>query len=73
MFLHSYNHKSDMWAVGCVLYELLTLTRVFEASVSILIKYLLRNWQINLIYKLVNTIWILYSFKQQHLIFGYHN
>ncbi|XP_072173029.1 serine/threonine-protein kinase Nek8-like [Diadema setosum] len=27
-----YNQKSDMWAVGCVLYELLTLKRAFEAN-----------------------------------------
>lgn len=27
-----YDAKSDMWAVGCVLYEMLTLKRVFEAS-----------------------------------------
>nr|XP_006823755.1 PREDICTED: serine/threonine-protein kinase Nek9-like [Saccoglossus kowalevskii] len=27
-----YNSKSDMWAVGCVLYEILTLTRTFDAS-----------------------------------------
>eukprot|EP00057_Strongylocentrotus_purpuratus_P017296 XP_011671770.1 PREDICTED: serine/threonine-protein kinase Nek9-like [Strongylocentrotus purpuratus] len=27
-----YNAKSDVWAIGCVLYELLTLRRVFEAS-----------------------------------------
>eukprot|EP00753_Platysulcus_tardus_P006157 PLAT14004.2.p1 GENE.PLAT14004.2~~PLAT14004.2.p1 ORF type:complete len:852 (+),score=324.25 PLAT14004.2:327-2558(+) len=25
-----YNNKSDMWALGCVLYELTTLTRAFE-------------------------------------------
>ncbi|XP_070576685.1 serine/threonine-protein kinase Nek9-like [Ptychodera flava] len=27
-----YNNKSDMWALGCVLYEMLTLTRTFDAS-----------------------------------------
>ncbi|XP_033636958.1 serine/threonine-protein kinase Nek8-like [Asterias rubens] len=27
-----YNQKSDIWAVGCVLYELLTLRRAFEAD-----------------------------------------
>ncbi|XP_077989490.1 serine/threonine-protein kinase Nek9-like [Glandiceps talaboti] len=27
-----YNMKSDMWAIGCVLYEMLTLTRTFDAS-----------------------------------------
>ncbi|CAH1792116.1 unnamed protein product [Owenia fusiformis] len=27
-----YNSKSDMWACGCVLYELLTLERVFNAT-----------------------------------------
>ncbi|XP_071848979.1 serine/threonine-protein kinase Nek8-like [Apostichopus japonicus] len=27
-----YNQKSDIWAVGCILYELLTLKKAFEAS-----------------------------------------
>ena len=27
-----YNSKSDVWAVGCILYELCTLRRAFEAK-----------------------------------------
>ena len=27
-----YNQKSDIWALGCVLYELCTLSRAFEAA-----------------------------------------
>ncbi|XP_078450707.1 serine/threonine-protein kinase Nek1-like isoform X1 [Lampetra planeri] len=27
-----YNHKSDMWALGCVLYEMCTLRHAFEAG-----------------------------------------
>ncbi|KTG44944.1 hypothetical protein cypCar_00036406, partial [Cyprinus carpio] len=27
-----YNFKSDIWAMGCVLFELLTLTRTFDAT-----------------------------------------
>ncbi len=27
-----YNSKSDVWAVGCILYELCTLRRAFEAN-----------------------------------------
>lgn len=29
-----YNFKSDIWAVGCVIFELLTLKRTFDATVS---------------------------------------
>ena len=31
---YRYNQKSDMWALGCVLYEMLTLRKVFDATVS---------------------------------------
>lgn len=30
-----YNAKSDIWAVGCVLHEMLTLKKTFEASVRL--------------------------------------
>ena len=33
-FTYRYNQKSDMWALGCVLYEMLTLKKVFDATVS---------------------------------------
>ena len=29
---HAYNQKSDIWSLGCVLYELCTLRRVFDAA-----------------------------------------
>lgn len=32
-----YNFKSDIWAVGCVIFELLTLKRTFDATVSCII------------------------------------
>ncbi len=27
-----YNHKSDIWALGCILYELVTLKHAFDAK-----------------------------------------
>ena len=30
----TYNQKSDIWALGCVLYELVTLKKAFEAQVG---------------------------------------
>lgn len=32
--VYRYNQKSDIWALGCVLYELSSLKRAFEAAVS---------------------------------------
>lgn len=29
-----YNFKSDIWAMGCVVFEVLTLTRTFDATVG---------------------------------------
>jgi NIMA (never in mitosis gene a)-related kinase len=31
-----YNNKSDLWAMGCVLYEMTTLKHAFEAGKSFL-------------------------------------
>ncbi|XP_030632725.1 serine/threonine-protein kinase Nek9 isoform X1 [Chanos chanos] len=41
-----YNFKSDIWAMGCVLYELLTLTRTFDATnpLNLCVKIVQGNW-----------------------------
>uniref|UniRef100_A0A7N8XM30 non-specific serine/threonine protein kinase n=1 Tax=Mastacembelus armatus TaxID=205130 RepID=A0A7N8XM30_9TELE len=41
-----YNFKSDIWAVGCVLFEVLTLTRTFDATnpLNLCVKIVQGNW-----------------------------
>ncbi|KAG5265945.1 hypothetical protein AALO_G00248110 [Alosa alosa] len=41
-----YNFKSDIWAMGCVLYEMLTLTRTFDATnpLNLCVKIVQGNW-----------------------------
>ncbi|KAL4238486.1 Serine/threonine-protein kinase Nek9 [Mactra antiquata] len=34
-----YDYKTDMWAVGCILYELLTLTRTFQGTNHLRLAY----------------------------------
>ncbi|KAM8920782.1 serine/threonine-protein kinase Nek9 isoform 5-T5 [Pelodytes ibericus] len=45
-----YSFKSDIWAVGCVLYELLTLTRTFDATnpLNLCVKIVQGNWAVEL-------------------------
>uniref|UniRef100_A0A3Q0RK05 non-specific serine/threonine protein kinase n=1 Tax=Amphilophus citrinellus TaxID=61819 RepID=A0A3Q0RK05_AMPCI len=45
-----YNFKSDIWAMGCVLFELLTLTRTFDATnpLNLCVKIVQGNWTMEL-------------------------
>ncbi|CAH2328936.1 serine threonine- kinase Nek9 [Pelobates cultripes] len=45
-----YSYKSDIWAVGCVLYELLTLTRTFDATnpLNLCVKIVQGNWAVEI-------------------------
>uniref|UniRef100_A0A8C4GMY9 non-specific serine/threonine protein kinase n=1 Tax=Dicentrarchus labrax TaxID=13489 RepID=A0A8C4GMY9_DICLA len=41
-----YNFKSDIWAMGCVVFEVLTLTRTFDATnpLNLCVKIVQGNW-----------------------------
>uniref|UniRef100_A0A8C7D706 non-specific serine/threonine protein kinase n=1 Tax=Oncorhynchus kisutch TaxID=8019 RepID=A0A8C7D706_ONCKI len=41
-----YNFKSDIWAMGCVIFEVLTLTRTFDATnpLNLCVKIVQGNW-----------------------------
>ncbi|XP_059209716.1 serine/threonine-protein kinase Nek9 [Centropristis striata] len=41
-----YNYKSDIWAMGCVIFEVLTLTRTFDATnpLNLCVKIVQGNW-----------------------------
>lgn len=45
-----YNFKSDIWAMGCVLFEILTLTRTFEATnqLNLCLKIVQGNWTMDM-------------------------
>uniref|UniRef100_A0A8D2ZTR7 non-specific serine/threonine protein kinase n=1 Tax=Scophthalmus maximus TaxID=52904 RepID=A0A8D2ZTR7_SCOMX len=45
-----YNFKSDIWAMGCVLFEVLTLTRTFDATnpLNLCVKIVQGNWTMDM-------------------------
>ncbi|KAM8834350.1 serine/threonine-protein kinase Nek9 [Synchiropus picturatus] len=45
-----YNYKSDIWAMGCVLYEVMTLTKTFDATnpLNLCVKIVQGNWSMDI-------------------------
>lgn len=37
-----YNKKSDVWSLGCILYELITLTRAFDGSLQVILSKIIK-------------------------------
>ncbi|CAL8272583.1 unnamed protein product [Merluccius merluccius] len=60
-----YDFKSDIWAMGCVIFEVLTLTRTFDATnpLNLCVKIVQGNWTMDVDSKL-------YSSELIQLVYG---
>ena len=59
-----YNQKTDIWALGCILYELVTSRRAFEAEGEESLKQRILSYQIPQLPSFSNTFESVWALKE---------